>query len=95
MLAFPYYSGIFYPNTEEQLMIVNQSNIITTEFKISGMTCTSCEKHVNHEVNKLNGILASKASYENGNAIIEYDKTKANETEIRKAINSTGYEVTD
>jgi copper chaperone CopZ len=95
MLAFPYYSGIFYPNTEEQLMIVNQSNIITTEFKISGMTCMSCEKHVNHEVNKLNGILASKASYENGNAIIEYDKTKANETEIRKAINSTGYEVTD
>jgi len=59
------------------------------------MTCTSCEEHVNHEVNKLNGIVDSKASFENGNAIIEYDKTKTNETEIEKAINSTGYKVND
>lgn len=95
MLAFPYYSGIFYPNTEKQIIVVDKSNIKTTEFKISGMTCTSCEEHVNHEVNKLNGIVNSKASYENGNAIIEFDKTKTNEDEIEKAINATGYKVTD
>ena len=95
MLAFPYYSGIFYPNTEKQIMIVDKSNIKTTEFKISGMTSASSEEHVNQEVNKLNGILISKASYENGNAIIEFDKTKTNKTEIEKAINSTGYTVTD
>ncbi|MAY21314.1 MAG: heavy metal transporter [Flavobacteriaceae bacterium] len=95
MLAFPYYSGIFYPNTEKQIIVVDKSDIKTTEFKISGMTCASCEEHVNHEVNKLNGIINSKASYENGNAIIEFDKTKTNETDIEKAINSTGYKVTD
>ncbi|WP_289038535.1 mercuric transport protein MerTP [uncultured Zobellia sp.] len=95
MLAFPYYSGIFYPNTEKQIIVVDKSDIKTSEFKISGMTCASCEEHVNHEVNKLNGIVSSKASYENGNAIIEFDKTKTNETEIEKAINSTGYKVTD
>ena len=94
-LAFPYYSGIFYPNTEKQIIVVDKSDIKTTEFKISGMTCASCEEHVNHEVNKLNGIVNSKASYENGNAIVEFDKTKTNETEIEKAINSTGYKVTD
>ncbi len=95
MLAFPYYSGIFYPNTDKQIIVVDESDIKTTEFKISGMTCASCEEHVNHEVNKLNGIISSKASYENGNAIIEFDKTKINETDIEKAINSTGYKVTD
>jgi mercuric ion transport protein len=95
MLAFPYYSGIFYPNTEKQIIVVDKSDIKKTEFKISGMTCVSCEEHVNHEVNKLNGIVNSKASYENGNAVIEFDKTKTNETEIEKAINSTGYKVTD
>ena len=95
MLAFPYYSGIFYPNTEKQIIVVDKSDIKTTEFKISGMTCASCEEHVNHEVNKLNGIVNSRASYENGNAIIEFDKTKTNKTEIEKAINSTGYKVTD
>jgi len=95
MLTFPYYSGIFYPNTENQLIVVDKSDIKTTEFKISGMTCASCEEHVNHKVNKLNGIINSKASYENGNAIIEFDKTKTNESEIKQAINSTGYKVTD
>lgn len=95
MLAFPYYSGIFYPNTEKQIILVDKSDIKTTEFKISGMTCTGCEEHVNHEVNKLNGIVNSKTSYEKGNAIIEFDKTKTNEMEIEKAINSTGYKVTD
>jgi copper chaperone CopZ len=95
MLAFPYYSGIFYPNTEKQIIVVDKSDIKTTEFKISGMTCASCEEHVNHEVNKLNGIVNSKASYENGNAIVEFDKTKTNETEIENAINSTGYKVAD
>ncbi|HRW43657.1 MAG TPA: mercuric transport protein MerTP [Flavobacteriaceae bacterium] len=94
MLSFPYYSGIFYPNTDKQIIVVDESDIKTTEFKISGMTCASCEEHVNHEVNKLNGIISSKASYENGNAIIEFDKTKTNETDIEKAINSTGYKVT-
>tara|TARA_R110001592_G_scaffold230525_2_gene487464 strand:- start:1253 stop:1852 length:600 start_codon:yes stop_codon:yes gene_type:complete len=95
LLAFPYYSGIFYPNTEKKIIVVDKSDIKATEFKISGMTCASCEEHVNHEVNKLNGIVNSKSSYESGNAIIEFDKTKTNETEIENAINSTGYKVTD
>ncbi|MFT4523186.1 MAG: mercuric ion transport protein [Bacteroidia bacterium] len=95
MLALPYYSGIFYPNTEKQIIAVDKSDIKITTFKINGMTCASCQEHVNHEVNKLNGIVHSKASYESGNAIIEFDKTKTNETEIAKAINSTGYIVTD
>ncbi len=95
MMAFPYYSVIFYPNTEKQVSIVDKSDIKMTVFEISGMTCVSCEVLVNYEVNKLNGIVNSKASYENGNAIIEFDKTKTNETEIEKAINSTGYKVTD
>jgi len=95
MLAFPYYSRIFYPNTEKQIIVVDKSDIKTTEFKINGMTCAGCEEHVNHEVNKLNGIVNSKASYENGNAIIEFDRTKSDEKEIEKAINLTGYKVTD
>lgn len=95
MLAFPYYSEIFYPNREKQIIVVDKLDIKTTEFKISGMTCASCEAHVNHEINKLDGIVNSTTSYKNGNAIIEFDKTKTNETEIEKAINSSGYKVTD
>ena len=95
MLAFPYYSSIFYPKTEKQIIVVDKSNIQKVEFTISGMTCASCGEHVNHEVNKLTGIISSNASYENGNAIVEFDNSKTHISEIEKAINSTGYSVTD
>lgn len=95
MLAFPSYAGIFYPKTEKETVAPNKSNIIVTEFKITGMTCSGCEEHVNHEVNKLNGIVNSKVSYELGNAIIEFDQTRTNDEEIEDAINSTGYKVTN
>lgn len=93
MLAFPYYSGIFYPNAERQIIVVDKSDIEKTEYKIKGMTCESCEEHVEHEVNKLKGIVRLKASYENGNAQVEFDRTKTSEIEIVKTINSTGYTV--
>lgn len=95
MLAFPYFSNVFYPKTEKQVVVVDESNIKIMEYKISGMSCTSCEEHVNHEVNNLSGIISSVVSYDNGNALIEFDKTKTNETAIEKAINSTGYKVTN
>lgn len=95
MLAFPMYSHIFYPQTEKQVIVVDKSNIQTVEFTISGMTCASCEEQVNHEVNKLSGIIKSTSSYENGNAIVEFDNSKTTIAEIEKAINSTGYTVTD
>jgi len=95
MLAFPYYSNVFYPNTEKTSTLVEKSNIISTEFTINGMTCASCEDHINYEVNKLNGIVNTKVSFENGNAIVEFDKTKTDTTEITKAINATGYKVID
>jgi copper chaperone CopZ len=95
MLAFPYYAYIFYPKTEKHVRVVDKSNIQTVEFQINGMTCAGCEEHVNYEVNQLDGIVKSTASYQNGNAIIEFNQTKTNETEIEQAINSTGYKVTN
>lgn len=95
MLAFPYYSSIFYSKTEKQISLVDKANIQKAEFTIRGMTCASCEEHVNHEVNKLTGIISSKTSYERANTIIEFDISKTSISEIKNAINSTGYSVTD
>lgn len=93
MLAFPYYSGIFYPRPEKQISSVAIYSLKKVEFNLTGMTCTSCADHVNHEVNKLPGILKSDASYEKGNAVIEFDSTKIDLAEIKKTINSTGYTI--
>jgi copper ion binding protein len=95
MLAFPYYSHIFYPEVETNTTEVNQVDLDTAEFQISGMTCTGCEEHVTHAVSELEGIQSVQSSYEKGRALVRYDKTKTDKEQITEAINATGYEVTD
>jgi len=92
VLGFAWYQKL---KPKKQIIVVDKSNVQKVKFTISGMTCASCEEHVNHEVNKLTGIISSNASYENGKAIVEFDNSKTNISEIEKAINSTGYSVTD
>jgi len=94
MLAFPYYGSIFYPKSEKVIIVVDKENIQKVSIEINGMTCNACEEHVNHSVNKLDGILSVKSSYENGGSQIEFDNSKTNIEEIEEAINSTGYIVT-
>jgi len=93
MLAFPYYSKAFYPDTKNEMIVVDSANIQSATINIEGMTCISCEEHVNYEVNKLDGILTISSSYEKGNAEVEFDSTVTTLNEIEKAINSTGYKV--
>ncbi|WP_026838507.1 mercuric transport protein MerTP [Gillisia sp. JM1] len=93
MLAFPYYSKIFYPDNKKDIVIVSQSDIQTVNFNVKGMTCTSCEEHVKHTVNELEGIVNVKASYENESAEVKFDNSKTSKEDIEKAINSTGYKV--
>ena len=95
MLAFPTYSHVFFPQTENTTVVTDQSKIQTAEFKINGMTCSGCEEHVNQEVNKLTGIIQTTVSHENGNAIIEFDQAQTEIEEIEEAIEKTGYSVTD
>jgi copper chaperone CopZ len=93
MTAFPYYSSVFYPKSEKEIIIVDKANIQTVNLEIKGMTCVSCEEHINHSVNQLNGILNVKSSYENKNTEIEFDNSKTTIEEIKKAVNTTGYTV--
>lgn len=93
MLAFPLYSHVFFPKAENQTVITDRTNIQKAEFTINGMTCPSCEEHVNHEVYKLNGIVKTIVSYENGNAVIEFDQTQTSLNQIEEAIIKTGYSI--
>ncbi len=95
MLAFPVYAHVFFPKTEYQTILTDQTNRQTVEFNINGMTCSGCEEHVIHEVNKLAGIVKTTVSYEKGNAIIEFDEAQTYMEAIEEAIAKTGYSVTD
>lgn len=94
MLTFPYYSRVFYSNDAVSTEIAPE-NTKQMEFIIEGVTCENCENHVTNEILKLEGIGDTKVSYQDGNAIVEFDKLKVNDNDISKAINSTGYTVTE
>ena len=93
MMTFPLYSNIFFNKGESQGINIESSKLRAIEFNIEGMTCASCEGHIEHAVNKLPGILSVEASYEAANAIIKYDSTQTSLKEITEAIGTTGYKI--
>jgi copper chaperone CopZ len=95
MMAFPYYSNIFYSKNDKQGIVVDKSTIQAVELKIKGMTCAACEEHVKHEVNKLAGIINAEVSYTKRNAIVTFDSSITNTKVIEKAVNTTGYKVVE
>jgi len=95
MLAFPYYSHFFYPNPSigKQVVYVSENNVGELNYSIQGMTCAGCEAHIEHEVNKLEGILEVDADYGTSSALVKYDKSKVTPDEIASAIGKTGYQI--
>ncbi len=93
MLAFPFYSSIFYPQNNTKVILADTQNIQEVDVNIKGMTCESCNLHVEHMVFELPGILSAKANFKTGKAVVKFDKSQVNTDSIMKAINRTGYSV--
>lgn len=92
MLAFPYYSDAFYPETK--LSESENVNLESTyEINITGMTCSGCEAHVKSEIGKLSGISGLEVSYAKANAVVTFDESKADIKDVKAAIDKTGYKV--
>lgn len=92
LITFPSYSNLFF-NRTGSFVDQQQEKTKKIELAVSGMTCASCEMHIEGEVKKLPGISFVKASFEKGSAVIEFDETKVDKGKIVAAINGTGYTV--
>lgn len=96
MMTFPLYAHVFYTNPDKKL---TTASISTTEkqttFTIKGMSCSSCEIEINNQLSKVPGVVAYTTSYAKGTSSVTYDASKVNEAAIAKAINTTGYTVTN
>lgn len=96
LMTFPYYGQIFYPKAEKKnVVVVESSNIQTASFNLKGMTCASCEEHVNSELAKVAGVIESQTSYAKGTSVVKFDKSKTDVQQISAAINNTGYTIKD
>jgi copper chaperone CopZ len=63
------------------------------EVSVSGMSCTGCEQTIQSNVAKIDGIYNIKAAFTTGKAIVDFNPSVADTSEIRRAIVASGYGV--
>jgi len=93
LVSFPSYSKYLMQDNASVVAVDDQDNNKKIVLGVNGMTCASCELHVEREVIKLSGVTSVKASYENKSATVEYNPLKVDESKIIAAINDSGYKV--
>lgn len=64
---------------------------VTTEIKVSGMTCDACAVSVQKSLEKTKGVKRAEVSSDKGLATVTYDDAEVNEQQLREAINKTGF----
>lgn len=77
--------------TAEEVISANTQKV---EINIKGMTCTGCENAIQNAINEFEGVYSSKADFEKGIAVLEFDSTKVDISKVELAINDIGYEAT-
>jgi mercuric ion transport protein len=92
LISFPSYSKFLFKG-ESAIVTPVQDKNKRVELAVKGMTCASCELHIENEVKKLPGVSFVKASYDQGSTIVEFDEKKVDKNKIIAAINITGYKV--
>ena len=96
IFSFPYYSNNFYPLVSSEQTISDSTKTVQCTFDIKGMTCAGCENHVQTALLPMNGVTEARASYKEGNAIIQVDTSKISISELKtKLEEETGYKVMD
>ena len=61
------------------------------KFEIQGMTCSSCQAHVEKAVNKLEGVKLVQVNLLSNTMVVEFDENKISNEIIIKAVVAAGY----
>lgn len=100
LLAFPYYSARFCPSAAPKPVAPKPVATVSTapvwqtsSYRIGGMTCEACARHVEHDVQQLPGVQSVQVSYDQGTAQVRFDSKVTPVAQVEKAINGTGYSV--
>ena len=62
------------------------------KYDVLGMTCASCQAHVNKAVSELDGVKSCSVNLVLNNMYVEYDDKKLDESKIIKAVQNAGYD---
>lgn len=62
------------------------------KFNVQGMTCSSCQAHVNKAVEKIDGVKSVNVNLLSNNMVVEYDENKIDNNKIISAVIDAGYD---
>jgi len=66
-------------------------NYVELDIKVDGMTCGGCEKSINNELLKLNGVGQVVVSHVNKNVLIQVDTSVTSQKDLENTIERVGY----
>jgi mercuric ion transport protein len=93
LMAFPYYSEVLFaskPNVQS-----GSSAVAETSFKVIGMTCESCEHHVNSVLLHQTGVFEAITNFEDSTTTVKFDQSKVSLSQLMNVVRSqTGYTTT-
>ncbi len=70
------------------------SSARTTVF-VDGMTCSACERRIALSLEKLDGVIAAKASMQGGKVDVDFESGRVTIEDMKRAIEKAGYTVRD
>lgn len=66
-------------------------NIVTKVFPVTGMSCSSCVKHIQTALNDQNGVISAEVNLPNSNVKIEYDPEVISTKDLKATVENAGY----
>jgi copper chaperone CopZ len=73
------------------LAIAANAKEVTTQIRVSGMTCDACAVSVQKSLERVKGVKHAEVSSQKGLATVTYEDNQANEQQLREAIDKTGF----
>ena len=97
LLTFPYYGAKLYPTARPSAMAGTARTAApiwqTRTYRIGGMTCEACARHVEHAVQQVPGVQTVAVSFEQATAQVRYNAAQVQTAQVEQAINGTGYHI--
>lgn len=90
LIGLPYYSTLFV-KSEPRFKEPPKENAKMVRFSVVGISCRSCEKHIEMGLNEISGIHYSKASSKSQDLVVIYDSTINDQQTIFLKIRKLGY----
>ena len=72
---------------------VDEQNLTTIQFKITGITCAGCSNGIYKAVKAVDGVMEHSVEYPGDIAVIQFDKTKTSIEALKAVIEKKGYKV--